>query len=67
MEGRVGDRIVVESESTAQSPRTGEIEEVLEGTPPRYRVRWSDGRTTIFVPSAGSARIERGKKAAATR
>jgi hypothetical protein len=67
MEARVGDRIVVESESTAQSPRTGEIEEVLEGVSPRFRVRWSDGRTTIYVPSAGSARIERREKPAAAR
>lgn len=67
MEARVGDRIVVESESTAQSPRTGQIEEVLEGESPRYRVRWSDGRTTIYVPSAGSARIERGEQPAAAR
>jgi hypothetical protein len=67
MEARVGDRIVVESESTAQSPRTGEIEEVLEGESPRFRVRWSDGRTTIYVPSAGSARIERGEQPASAR
>jgi hypothetical protein len=67
MEARVGDRIVVESESTAQPARTGEIEEVLEGESPRFRVRWSDGRTTIYVPSAGSARIERGEQPAAAR
>jgi hypothetical protein len=67
MEARVGDRIVVESESTAQSPRTGEIEEVLVGESLRFRVRWSDGRTTIYVPSAGSARIERGEQPAAVR
>jgi hypothetical protein len=34
------------------------IEEVLEGEPLRYQVRWEDGHTSILVPSAGSARIE---------
>ena len=32
--------------------------EVLEEEPPRYQVRWEDGRTSILTPSAGSARIE---------
>jgi hypothetical protein len=31
---------------------------VLEKEPPRYEVRWEDGRTSIFVPSAGVARIK---------
>jgi len=57
-----GDRIVVESESTAQSGRAGAIEEVLSEDPPRFRVRWDDGRTTIFAPSAGVARIVQRKK-----
>ena len=59
----VGDRIVVESERTAQPGRAGVIEEVLAQNPPRYRVRWDDGRTSIFAPSAGVARIEARKKA----
>jgi hypothetical protein len=58
MEANTGDRIVVEGESVDQPERTGTIEEVLEGDPKRFRVRWDDGRTTIFVPSAGSARVE---------
>ncbi len=27
-----------------------------------FRVRWDDGRTSIFAPSAGVARIERRKR-----
>ena len=62
MDAGVGDRIVVESERAAQSGRAGVIEEVLADDPPRFRVRWDEGRTTIFAPSAGVARIERSKK-----
>ena len=62
MDAAVGDRIVVESERAAQSGRAGVIEEVLADDPPRYLVRWDEGRTSIFAPSAGVARIERGKK-----
>jgi hypothetical protein len=59
MAGRVGDSIVVESERAAQAARIGVIEEVLREEPARFRVRWADGRISIFVPSAGSARIEK--------
>ncbi len=64
MSAQVGDTIVIESEKVAQSGRTGVIEEVLRGDPPRFRVRWEDGRTSIVVPSAGAARIEKRKKVA---
>jgi hypothetical protein len=62
MDARVEDRIVVESERAAQSGRAGVIEEVLAQDPPRFRVRWDDGRTSIFAPSAGVARIVPSKK-----
>ena len=62
MDARVEDKIVVESERAAQSGRAGIIEEVLTQDPPRFRVRWDDGRTSIFAPSAGVARIERREK-----
>jgi hypothetical protein len=65
MGARVQDRIVVESERAAQPGRAGVIEEILAKTPPRFRVRWDDGRTSIFAPSAGVARIERRKRARA--
>lgn len=58
MEGLVGSTIVVESERTTQTERHGVIEEVLREDPPRYRVRWEDGRETIFSPAAGVSRIE---------
>jgi hypothetical protein len=58
----VGDRIVVESERAATPPRAGAIEEVLQEDPPRFRVRWDDGRESVFTPAAGVARIEPKKK-----
>ena len=62
MQGRIGERIVVESERAAQSGRAGVIEQVLEKEPPRYQVRWDDGHTSIISPSAGAARIEKKSK-----
>ena len=62
MKAHAGDRIVVESERVAQSPRRGVVEEVIAEQPPRLRVRWDDGRTTVFAPEAGAARIEKSKK-----
>lgn len=58
MSARAGDRIIVESEKVTQPARTGVIEELVQEDPQRFRVRWDDGRTTIFSPAAGSARIE---------
>jgi hypothetical protein len=55
---KVGDRIVIESERAAQTGRAGTIQEILSEEPRRLRVRWDDGRESIFVPSSGSARIE---------
>jgi hypothetical protein len=34
------------------------VEEVIQQEPPRLRVRWDDGRESIFAPAAGVARIE---------
>lgn len=70
MNAKVGDGIIVESERAAQTGRRGVIEEILQETPLRCRVRWDDGRESIFVPQAGSTRIEakkRKKAAAATK
>jgi hypothetical protein len=52
---------VVESERVTQPPRTGVVEEVIAEAPPRLRVRWDDGRTTVFAPAAGAVRIEEPK------
>ncbi len=67
MDANRGDRIVVEAESINQLERRGTVEEVIEGDPNRFRVRWDDGRTTIYVPSAGSARVERSEGAGVGR
>jgi hypothetical protein len=62
MKAKVGDRIVVEAEKVGQSTRTGVVEEVLAPEPPRLRVRWDDGHSTVFAPTAGAARIEPTKR-----
>ena len=66
MSAQAGDVIVVESERAAQPVRRGVIEEVLQDEPPRFRIRWDDGHTSIFTPSAGAATIEKQKKARRT-
>jgi hypothetical protein len=63
MTARAGDAIVVESERVGQAGKRGVIEEVLQQEPPRFRVRWDDGHTSILTPSAGAARTEARKKA----
>jgi len=62
MIGTVGDTVVVESERADATGRRGVIEEVLQAQPPRYRVRWEDGHTSILAPAAGSARIEQKRR-----
>jgi hypothetical protein len=62
MIGNVGDTVVIESERADATGRRGVIEVVLQEQPPRYQVRWEDGRESILAPSAGSARIERKKR-----
>jgi len=62
MKCEVGDRIVVESEKVGQSVRKGVIEDVLAQDPPRLRVRWEDGHTSVFTPAGGAAKIEPAKR-----
>lgn len=57
MKAQVGDTIVVESERTMRAARAGIIEAVLREEPPRLRVRWDDGHTSILMPAAGAAQI----------
>lgn len=65
MQFEVGDHVVAESESTARRPRHGVVEEVLRREPrPRYRIRWEDGRETLYAPAAGSLRPARAQTAA---
>lgn len=62
MKAQAGDRIVVESERVAQPPRRGVVEEVIAEEPPRLRVRWDDGHTTVFSPTGGVVQVEEPKK-----
>jgi hypothetical protein len=57
MKAQVGDRIIVEAESVGQTSRAGVVEEVLKQDPPRLRVRWEDGHTSVLAPAAGAATI----------
>jgi uncharacterized protein DUF1918 len=66
MEGKVGDRVVVEPKAVAKAGRGGVIEEVLQQAPPRYRVRWDDGRESIIAPASGAVRVEATSKPKAT-
>lgn len=62
MKGEVGDQIVVESERVGQAIRKGVIEDVLAQDPPRFRVLWEDGHTSVFAPAGGAAKIEPAKR-----
>lgn len=64
MRAHAGDRIVVESERAAQPGRAGVIEEILCADPVRMRVRWDDGHTSVFIPSAGAATVTPAKTTA---
>jgi hypothetical protein len=58
MTGKVGDHILVESETVGTPAREGEILEVIEGEVRlRYRVRWNDGHESLFTPSGGAATV----------
>ncbi|MGH2673863.1 MAG: DUF1918 domain-containing protein [Actinomycetota bacterium] len=58
MSGKVGDRIVIESETVGSPSREGEILEVIEGEiGVRYRIRWEDGHESVLTPSGGAAQI----------
>jgi uncharacterized protein DUF1918 len=59
MQVEAGDTITIEAEKVGQTHRKGIVEEVLEHEPPRLRVRWDDGHTTVLAPSAGAATVER--------
>jgi uncharacterized protein DUF1918 len=58
MQAKPGDRIAVETEHVGEREREGEVLEIIEGsTSITYRVRWRDGRETLFTPMAGAMRI----------
>ena len=55
-----GTSVVTHAGSTSRGPRLGVIEEVLRGEPsPRYRVRWEDGRESVYTPASGALRARR--------
>jgi len=58
MVGKIGDRIVVESERVGKPAREGVILAVEDGpNGTTYQVRWEDGHESSLRPAAGSARI----------
>ena len=68
MQGKAGDRIVVESESVGTATREGEVLEVIEGSVGvRYRVRWTDGHESLFSPGPGVATVLPGSKPTARK
>lgn len=55
MHARVADRLVVHGTRVGQADRVGEIVELVESHgSQRFRVRWSDGHESIYVPGAGA-------------
>ena len=60
MIGKPGDRLVVASAHVGEAPREGVILETTEmPAGVKYRVRWSDGHESTFMPAVGSATILR--------
>jgi hypothetical protein len=57
---QVGDRVVVEAQSTERRPRAGTVREVVRAEPtPRYRIDWDDGHSSTYTPAAGALHAER--------
>jgi Domain of unknown function (DUF1918) len=55
MDFDIGDRVAAESESTERAPRKGTVvERIVERSSIRYRIRWDDGRESIYTPAAGA-------------
>lgn len=68
MEGKVGDRVLIDAKKVGQPRRAGVISGVSKGLSGlRYRIRWDDGSETVLAPGAGNmtVRAKRGGKGAA--
>jgi hypothetical protein len=53
MDAKVGDEIVVDAVHTGEPKREGEILEIIDrGDILHYRVRWDDGRESLFYPGS---------------
>jgi hypothetical protein len=63
----VGDRVVVEAESTDRRPQAGTVREVVREHPARYRIEWDDGHESIYTPAAGALHPERRPAEASSR
>jgi hypothetical protein len=62
-QARVGDEVSVESRRLRGSRRRGEIVEVLGASGREYyRVRWEDGRETLFHPSSDAVLHPKGRR-----
>jgi len=63
MSFEAGTSVVTHAGSTSRGPRLGVIEEVLRSDPsPRYRVRWEDGRESVYTPASGALRAAPGRR-----
>jgi hypothetical protein len=63
MEAHVGDEIIVEGTKVGQGRRRGQVTEVLTGLRGEYyRVRWEDGRETVFFPSSDARVVTDGDR-----
>jgi hypothetical protein len=67
MGAAVGDRVEVQPRSIQAQARFGTIEAVLSESPPRYQVRWDNGRWSIISATDGSLRVLPGSKRAPRR
>jgi hypothetical protein len=62
---KTGDQIAVEAERVGTPEREGEILEVITGgVGITYRIKWRDGRETLFSPAAGAVRVTATRKGA---
>ena len=59
MTAKSGDRIVMLGKVKRAAPidRAGVVEEVLGEDPPRYLIRWDNGRSTVMAPLPGAIRV----------
>lgn len=57
MAASIGDRVALQPGRIHALPRTGTIEAVLGEEPPRYQIRWDDGKWSIIAPTDGVLRV----------
>jgi hypothetical protein len=67
MGATVGDRVEVQPKSVQAQGRLGTVEAVLSESPPRYQVRWDNGRWSIISATDGSLSVVPRSKRAPSR